>query len=124
MKGRTLRDAETRYSISELECPATVEGVKEYKIYLSHNKFTIITDHQASKSLKSIKHATGRLSYWSLDLQGFAYEEIHRKGEKNKNADALTRLELPTQNSNTVSSEKEATLEIDAFTIGQQTHKA
>ncbi|MEW8546931.1 MAG: RNase H-like domain-containing protein [Candidatus Thiodiazotropha sp.] len=93
--GRTLRDAERRYGISELECLATVEGVKEYKIYLSHNKFTIITDHQALKSLKSIKHTTGRLARWSLDLQGFDYEVIHRKGETNINADALSRLDLP-----------------------------
>ena len=46
----------------------------------------------------------------------------HRKGEKNKNADALTGLELPTQNSNTVISEKEATMEIDAFTLGHQSN--
>ena len=64
------------------------------------------------------KTPTQQLARWSLDLQGFDYEVIHRKGEKNKNADALTRLELPTQNSNTVSSEKEATLEIVAFTVG------
>ena len=50
--GRSLHDNETRWGISELECLAIIEGVKEYSTYLKAKPFEIVTDHVSLSYLK------------------------------------------------------------------------
>ena len=76
--GRTLRPLERKYSISERECLALVEGVRQYKHFLEHQHFTVVTDHSALK--------------WSLLLQGFDFDVIHKPGKSHQNADVLSRI--------------------------------
>ena len=97
--GRSLRGAEIRYAIHELECLAMVEGIRAYHHYLSHQEFCAITDNIALTWLKTAKHTTSRLLRWALCLQGYNYEIIHRKGILNKNADALSRREYVSSDS-------------------------
>ena len=59
--GWSLRPDERKYTVSEQECLAVVEGIKAYKEYLSHQKFTVYTDHQALKWLQSVKDTSTRL---------------------------------------------------------------
>ena len=94
--GRALRKSELNYTISELECLSVVEGVKSYHQYLANSHFTIYTDHSALKYLMNIKISTGRLARWALILQGYNYTVIHRPGKINSAADAISRIEYPT----------------------------
>ena len=45
--GRALRPAEKNYTISELECLAVIEVVKQYHPYLANNHFQIFTENVA-----------------------------------------------------------------------------
>ena len=89
--GRALRSNEKKWSISERECLAAVEGVRQYRHFLEHQHFTVVTDHAALKWLKDIRHSSGRLSRWSMLLQGFNYEIVHKPGKSHSNADTLSR---------------------------------
>ena len=88
--GRSLRPDERKYTNSEQECLAVVEGIKAYKEYLSHQKITIFTDHQALKWLHSIKDPSTRLGRWAILLQEYQYDIVHKQGWVHLNADALS----------------------------------
>ena len=88
---RLLKGAEVHYGITEKECLAVVWAVKYFRIYLNGTKFLIVTDHSALKWLMTINDPTGRLARWSLYLQAYDFEIIHRKGKKHSNVDALSR---------------------------------
>ena len=88
---RLLKGAEVHYSITELECLAVIFGVKQYRCYLYGNHFKIITDHSALNYLMKINDPSGRLARWSIYLQSFDFEIIHRKGINHSNVDALSR---------------------------------
>ena len=49
--GRALRGAEIRYGITEKQTLALVDGIRPFKVYLTHAKFLVYTDHSASKFL-------------------------------------------------------------------------
>src|SRR5437867_512022 len=89
--GRSLRRSEKNYSVTEKECLALIEGVKEFYPYLCNNEFVILTDHLSLKWLNQIKYGKGRLFRWSLALQGLTYSVMYKQGRTNKNADALSR---------------------------------
>lgn len=89
--GRALRTHERKWSITELECLAVIEGIRCYHHFLANNHFTIFTDHAALKWLQNIKLSAGRLARWSLLLQGYSFTIFHRPGRQNKIADALSR---------------------------------
>ncbi|MCG8044300.1 MAG: DDE-type integrase/transposase/recombinase [Candidatus Thiodiazotropha taylori] len=89
--GRALRPDEKKWTVTEQECLAVIVGIETYKHYLLHNKFTVYTDHKALQWLGNIKDPTGRLGRWAMKLQGINFEIIHRQGNRNQNADALSR---------------------------------
>ena len=89
--GRALRDAETRYTVSEQELLALVEGIKANHTYLSHKPFNVYTDHRALQWLHNIKHLTPRLSRGALLLQEYQFTVHYRKGSQLGNADGLSR---------------------------------
>ena len=89
--GRELNLAETRYSTTEREALAVVNGIKHYQPYLSCKKFYVHTDHGSLSWLMKVKDPTGRLARWALQLQQYDFEIIHRPGTQNGAADALSR---------------------------------
>ena len=93
--GRSLRDTERRWAISELECLAMVEGIRQYHVYLSDRPFTVITDHAALQYIQNYKLNSGRLCRWSVFLQQYRYTVKYKKGSLHKNADSLSRREYP-----------------------------
>lgn len=93
--GRSLKDGERKFHITELECLAMLEGIKAFHPYLANRHFTAITDHSALKWLQSIKMSTGRLARWAVLFQGYTFTVLHRPGKKNQNADTLSRREYP-----------------------------
>jgi hypothetical protein len=101
---RILKNAEVHYGITEKECLAVVYAVKYFRVYLYGSKFTIITDHSALSWLMNIADPTGRLARWSIYLQVYEFEIIHRKGKKHTNVDMLSR---PVLQINSLMVEKE-----------------
>ena len=89
---RKLKDAETRYPITELEALAVIEGLKKNRQYLLGIKFTIVTDHKALKALLTKKELPPRISRWLLILMEFQFAEIvHRPGKQMNEEDLLSR---------------------------------
>ena len=89
--GRELNDAEKRYSTTEREALAVVDGIKRYQPYLTGQSFFVHTDHGSLSWLMKVKDPTGRLARWALQLQQYTFEIVHRPGSSHGNADALSR---------------------------------
>ena len=95
--GRGLNQAEKNYSTTEREALALVEGIKKFQPYLFGRKFTVVTDHSSLRWLMNVKDATGRLARWSLLLQQYNFEIVHRPGKEHSNADSLSRRPYETK---------------------------
>ena len=95
--GRSLSSAEKNYGITEKEVLAIIEGVRHFRMYLSHRPFTIVTDHAAALFMNNIKTSAqnGRLCRWALTLQGYSFKVVHKPGRVHNNADALSRRPYP-----------------------------
>ncbi|KAJ3656579.1 hypothetical protein Zmor_015648 [Zophobas morio] len=88
---RALTGAETKYSATELECLAVLFGIEKFRPYLEGVRFTVVTDHFSLLWLYKLQNPSGRLARWSLRLQGYDFEIVHRKGKSNVVPDALSR---------------------------------
>ena len=62
------------------------------------NLSEVITDHAALDWLMTINDPTGRLARWSIYIQAYNFEIIHRKGKIHSNVDALSRPVLMIEN--------------------------
>ena len=93
---RKLKDAETRYSATDLEWMAVVEAVtKVWPWMLEDQPFTICSDHKAlERKLTKSAHdppINDRQARWIESLNKFPYYFRWLKGETNTVADALSR---------------------------------
>jgi len=70
---RQLRERETRYSATELECLAMLESIRHFEVYLVGRRFTFVTDHKALESLLSSRVLNRKLTRWALYLQEFDF---------------------------------------------------
>lgn len=89
--GRDFNPAERNYSATEREALTVIDGIKRFQSYLQNTKFTIHTDHNALKWLMSLEDPRGRLARWTMLIQQFNFDIVHRPGAANGNADALSR---------------------------------
>ncbi|KAG8192107.1 hypothetical protein JTE90_027754 [Oedothorax gibbosus] len=72
--------------------PAIIFAVSKLTCYLDGNFFQIVNDHNALVWLNTHASSNARLMRWSLILQPFNFEVIHRKGKLHQNADGLSRI--------------------------------
>jgi hypothetical protein len=98
---RTLSKAETNYSHLDKEALAIIFGVKKYHQHLYGRHFEIQTDHtplthlfNENKTVPAM--ASGRIQRWALLLSAYDYTIRYKQGKTNANADALSRLPLPS----------------------------
>lgn len=101
---RTLTKTEQNYSTIEKELLGIVWAAKYFRPYLYGQKFQIVTDHKPLTWLFSLKEPNSKLVRWRLKLEEYDYEIVYKKGTKNTNADALSRLEPETFNELNVNS--------------------
>ena len=92
---RTLNYLEKKYAATEREALALVWAVKHFHPYLFGRTFTLVSDHAALRFLKTQGEANARLQRWSLTLQEYSYDVIHKAGKYHLDADALSRAPPP-----------------------------
>lgn len=89
---RSLSKTERNYSVTERECLAVVFALEKFRPYVEGVHFTVITDHYSLLWLKKMKDPVGKLARWSVRLNQFSFDLVHRKGCLNVVPDALSRL--------------------------------
>ena len=102
--GCKLSAQERNYSSTEREALAVLDGIKRFLSYLYGRKFYVITDHHSLRWLMNIKEPTGRLARWSLEIQQYDFEIVHRSGRSNANADVLSTYPYQSQTIAAISS--------------------
>ena len=90
--GRSLIDAETRYSVTEKELLAIKCALEKFHHYVIGHKFKIFTDHSALLALKSKTDLTGRMARWVELFSRYDYEIFHLAGKLNSVSDCLSRI--------------------------------
>ena len=93
---RKLKDAETRYSVTDIEWLAVVEAVSlVWRHFLEDIPFVVRSDHKAlERKLHKSAHdppISGRQARWIERLMPFALTYEYIPGEENQVADALSR---------------------------------
>ena len=94
---KVLSPAERNYAQIEREGLAIVDAVKKFHQYLYGRKFYIVTDHQPllgllSESKPITMMSAARIQRWAVFLSGYEYILKYRPGDKNGNADCMSRL--------------------------------
>jgi hypothetical protein len=91
---RVLTPAERKYSASEREALACVWACERWHFFLYGRRFTLVTDHQALKTLLTaggIGHRPLRLHRWCDRLYQYNFEVVYKPGSQNVVADTLSR---------------------------------
>lgn len=88
---RKLNPAQTRYTTTERELLSIVETLKEFRNILLGHEIVVHTDHQ---NLTYQHFNTERVMRWRLILEEYGPELRYIKGTQNVVADALSRLEM------------------------------
>ena len=63
-----------------------VWSVKQFRQYLLGHRFTLITDHQPLKWLKTIKDPAPKFARWVMTLQEYDFDVEYRAGKHHQNA--------------------------------------
>jgi hypothetical protein len=90
---RRLSKAERNYSTTEREALEMIYSVTKFRHYLLGKRFTFHVDHSALVYLVSKALLTGKLARWTLLLQEYEFDIVHRPGAQHAVADYLSRLE-------------------------------
>jgi hypothetical protein len=90
---RKMTPAERNYGIGEKELLAIIHSVRVWRHYLEglRQPFEIYSDHKNLEYFRTARVLTRRQARWSEHLNSHKYILIHRPGEENGKADALSR---------------------------------
>lgn len=124
---RKLKDTETRYGASNLECLAVVWMLDKLHFYLDGAQFTVVTDCIAVRSLLTAKWTHRQLIRWQAAIQAFRGRMTikHRTGTLNDNADGPSRAPLANDRSNPAADlDPDQSIEIGGITLVSSTAPA
>jgi len=102
---------ELRYDTTRKELLAIVNGLKQFRQYLTGRHFIIRTDHAALSWLRRTPEPMPQLARWLTFIEEFDYEVVHRDGRKHSNADGLSIRggQLPASYEGAIGSDSEST---------------
>ncbi|GFO31525.1 retrovirus-related pol polyprotein from transposon 17.6 [Plakobranchus ocellatus] len=89
---RRLSPRECNYAVIERECLAIIFAVRQFSKFLAFRTFVLQTDHKPLSFLKAGAPKNSRLMRWALSLQEYSFHIVPIPGNKNVQADALSRL--------------------------------
>ncbi|KZS10738.1 Uncharacterized protein APZ42_024709 [Daphnia magna] len=87
---RLLSNPEINYSVCEKKCLALIWSVRKCRSYIWGIKIRVVTDHHSLCWLLKKRDLSGRLAWWSLQLQDLDIEIVHRSGRLHSDADGLS----------------------------------
>jgi hypothetical protein len=93
---RSNNNAESNYSSYKGEALAAVWAIVYFRPYLYGQKFTLVTNHQPLKWLMESYKIIRKLARWTLLLQEYDFEVVHRAGIANLDVDGLSRNPSPS----------------------------
>lgn len=88
---RKLRDAETRYPVTEIEALSIITGIKNFSYYLYGHDFTVVTDHSALTDMFTKQTNNNRVNRWASFLLDYNFQVKYKKGSTHHLPDALSR---------------------------------
>lgn len=88
---RSLKNAEKKYSIVELEALAIIFACQRFRYYIQGVKFILYTDHITLTHLLDTRFQNNRIYRWSLLLNEFDFEIRYKPGKHMVVADILSR---------------------------------
>jgi hypothetical protein len=91
---RILNQSELNYATEGKEFLAILWACKHFRPYLLGRKFQIVTDHKGLTWIFNVKDPSSRLMRWKLLLEEYDYEIQYKAGQKNCNADSLSRYPI------------------------------
>lgn len=97
---RALNAAEKNYNTTEIELLAIVWAVKHFRPYLFGKHFMVKTDHRPLVYLFGLADPSSRLNKFRMVLQEYMYTVVYVKGKENGPADALSRIEIRSEDLN------------------------
>lgn len=113
---KVLNPAQTRYSTIEKELLAIILSVDYFHYYLVGREFLIVTDHRPLTYLFTTKNISARLHRWRYALMSYQFQIIYKSGKSNVVADALSRIKIEANDSETEVCKK---FEFDVLRIGR-----
>ncbi|KAL0172961.1 hypothetical protein M9458_033272 [Cirrhinus mrigala] len=100
---RKFNPAEANYDIGNRELLAVKLALEEWRHWLegAWHPFTVLTDHKNLQYLREAKRMNSRQARWALFFTRFNFTITYRPGERNVQADALSRLHAPPEEEET-----------------------
>jgi len=90
----TFKPNERKWSTTERETYAALLGMRAFRHLVSGFHFTLVTDHQALRYIKSMKDPHGRIARWLMEMQMYDYDINHKPGKLHVVPDALSRAPI------------------------------
>jgi hypothetical protein len=91
---RRFSPFQRKYSAPQRECLAMIWGIEKFHYYLNGGKFTLLTDHNSLKWLKSLKSSNKMFFRWTLRLNEYDFNVLPKPGIENGDADGLSRFQV------------------------------
>jgi len=90
-----MNKPEQPYDTTRKELLAVVNGLKQFRQYLTGRHFIIRTDHAALSWLRRTPEPMPHLARWLTFIEEFDYEVVHIDGKKHRNMDGPSRRAGP-----------------------------
>jgi hypothetical protein len=86
-----LKEKELHKPIYEKEIMEIVHALKKWFSYLIGRHFKVKTDHNSHKYFLEQRLSSEEQQKWVIEILGYDFEIVYKKGKKNVVADALSR---------------------------------